>query len=265
MLSEIVYEPWELAFFLTRAGLTLFVLLFVLTFGARAAFNKSLSPGKRILWVAGQICFPVLASIIYAILHEGRRALKYPFYILLLFWIPTLAVSFDPFGIVIRMENKDSSPFAYVDNNVTLFKQDVLDWGVKAAKDIMTFDYANYVQEQRRARVYFTGDGWHNYWEMLRLTKLDKDIHEGKLSSELRLRQAPSFEHFVDTSHEDEWIIQIPVKILYTPQDEPENAFESKGYLNMSIHKIQVDYGHYGLGIDQMIVSPLKLKWTPKE
>lgn len=89
-------------------------------------------------------------------------------------------------------------------------------WANEAIIATYSYDYKNYLQEQKEIAKYFTADGWMNYTKALNDSKLPDSVQKNNYFVSAVATLPPEIKKINDTY----WQATMPILVLYT---NPQN------------------------------------------
>lgn len=118
-------------------------------------------------------------------------------------------------------------------------------WVSEAVVSTYTFDFENFLKQQKEIAKYFTADGWINYTKAFEASKLPEMVkkHSYYVSS------VPLFPPVIKQISEQEWQASIPILVVY---QNPE--YKQKQTLKVTINFIKAsNEGVNGFAIISLI------------
>lgn len=96
-------------------------------------------------------------------------------------------------------------------------------WANEAIIATYTFDYKNYLQEQKEIAKYFTSQGWINYSKALNDSKLPDAVQKNMYEVSAVATHPPILSN-IDSSH---WLVTMPILVVYkNPQYEQQQQLK---------------------------------------
>lgn len=118
-------------------------------------------------------------------------------------------------------------------------------WVSEAVISTYTFDYKNFLNQQKEIAKYFTADGWINYTKALEASKLPEAVkkHSYNVSS------VPLLPPTIKNISANEWQATIPILVIYQNPD-----YKQKQTLKVVVDFVKADKeGVNGFAIKNLI------------
>lgn len=114
-------------------------------------------------------------------------------------------------------------------------------WVSEAAVATYTFDFENFVTQQKKIAKYFTADGWISFSKAMEEAKLPETIQKNSYY----VSAVPTMPPVIKETGQDEWEATISILVVYK-----NPAYKQKQNLNVVINFIKSDrYGINGFAI----------------
>lgn len=118
-------------------------------------------------------------------------------------------------------------------------------WVSEAIVSTYTFDFENYLKQQKETAKYFTASGWINYTKALESAKLLEIVKKHSY----RVSSVPLLPPVIKKLSENEWQAVMPILVVYQ-----NPAYKQKQTLQVTINFIKTDKeGVNGLAIINLI------------
>ncbi|MGB6976519.1 MAG: type IVB secretion system apparatus protein IcmL/DotI [Gammaproteobacteria bacterium] len=131
-------------------------------------------------------------------------------------------------------------------------KSELLQWATQAAVAAYTFDFVNYRKDLQAASEYFTPDGWQQFQEALKKTRILETVTSKKLVANAVATGAPVITDQSVINGRYAWKIRIPLLVTYESQSEkiPQSL-----EVNMIVMRVSTLETPKGIAIAQFIAT----------
>jgi intracellular multiplication protein IcmL len=131
--------------------------------------------------------------------------------------------------------------------------QALLDWAAEAATAVYTFDFYNYAEVIKRARIYFTEPGYENFLAAIQGAQVVNTIVKKKLVVSAVLTDTPVIlkEGVISTGNYA-WQVQFPMLLTYQSASE---QIKSRIILTLLVTRIPTSESVKGVGIASFVVT----------
>lgn len=136
--------------------------------------------------------------------------------------------------------------------NAAMTKTQLAVWANEAIIATYTFDYKNYLQEQKEIAKYFTADGWIAYTKALNDSKLPDSVQKNNYFVTSVATQPPEIKQ-VDSTH---WQAVMPVLVVYKNSERQQ---QQNLKILLTFSSAPAGQGVRGLNIDSLqstVITP---------
>lgn len=131
-----------------------------------------------------------------------------------------------------------------------LTDQQLADWAMKAAREVMTFGHADYQQKLEAAQKnYFTQDGWKAFMEALDAARMLEAVTHEKQSVTATTGAATVVEKSV-VGGRHRWVVEMPYALDFSGMTQDMTALR----LRLVITRADKGTSPMGVGITQWLV-----------
>ncbi|MDC3181199.1 type IVB secretion system apparatus protein IcmL/DotI [Gammaproteobacteria bacterium] len=128
---------------------------------------------------------------------------------------------------------------------------EIIDWSVRAATKVYSYDYVNYRDDLRSVSSMFTGKGWQSFQETLTRSRTLKTVVAEKLVMNAEPTGAASILEQGVLDNRYTWKVQVP--ILVRMQGNTEMRIPV--LVTLLVQRVSLVDNPEGIGIIQMIIS----------
>lgn len=118
-------------------------------------------------------------------------------------------------------------------------------WANEAIVATYTFDYKNYLAEQKQIAKYFSSPGWITYSQALIDSKLPENVQKNSYFVSAVATQPPVIKE-IDATH---WQATMPILVLY---ENPQYKQQQHLHVVLNFSEAAPDQGIRGLRIDSL-------------
>ncbi len=128
---------------------------------------------------------------------------------------------------------------------------EILDWTVRAASKVYSYDYVNYRDDLQSVSAMFTGSGWQSFQETLTSSRMLKTVIAEKLVMNAEPTGAASITEQGLIRGRYTWKVQVPLLVKM----QGNTTLSTPVLVTMLVQRVSLVNNPDGIGIIQILVS----------